>query len=108
MDIPEQWEGKTLSLHMGYVDDEDITYFNGIEIGSTKGYTRSRTYEIPGNLVKAGKAVITVRIVDTGGGCGIGGEMKLSKDVICLSIIQKVFNGSVKLPLNLILTQCLR
>ena len=81
MDIPEQWEGKTLSLHMGYVDDEDITYFNGIEIGSTKGYTRSRTYEIPGNLVKAGKAVITVRIVDTGGGCGIGGEMKLSKDV---------------------------
>ena len=81
VDIPEQWEGKTLSLHMGYVDDEDITYFNGIEIGSTKGYTRSRTYEIPGNLVKAGKAVITVRIVDTGGGCGIGGEMKLSKDV---------------------------
>ena len=81
VDIPEQWEGKPLSLHMGYVDDEDITYFNGIEIGSTKGYTRSRTYEIPGNLVKAGKAVITVRIVDTGGGCGIGGEMKLSKDV---------------------------
>ena len=68
VDIPEQWEGKPLSLHMGYVDDEDITYFNGIEIGSTKGYTHSRTYEIPGNLVKAGKAVITVRIVDTGGG----------------------------------------
>ncbi len=44
--------GKPLSLHMGYVDDEDITYFNGIEIGSTKGYTHSRTYEIPGNLVK--------------------------------------------------------
>ena len=30
VDIPEQWEGKPLSLHMGYVDDEDITYFNGI------------------------------------------------------------------------------
>lgn len=80
IEIPASWEGKPLRLRMGYVDDENITYFNGVEIGRTKGYTKSRTYEIPAHLVRTGEAVITVRIVDTGGGSGIGGEMKLGRD----------------------------
>ena len=67
IDIPKKWKGKNLTLKLGAVDDNDITYFNGVEIGRTNGYAIDRTYSVPGKLVKEGKAVITVRMTDTGG-----------------------------------------
>ncbi len=76
IDIPAAWAGKNLELHVGMVDDNDITYFNGLEIGRTEGYNVGRVYKIPSKMVKAGKAVICVRAVDTGGGGGIYGEAK--------------------------------
>ena len=45
------------------IDDEDITYFNGVEIARGAGYMTPRTYTIPAKLVKAGKAVLAVRAV---------------------------------------------
>jgi sialate O-acetylesterase len=74
IDIPSDWEGKNLELHLGMVDDNDITYFNGKEIGATEGYNEERIYTISGKIVKKGRAVISVRITDTGGGGGIYGE----------------------------------
>lgn len=74
IDIPASWDGKELKLRLAMIDDIDITYFNGVEIGSTHGYNTQRTYKIPGKLVKKGKAVISVRVTDTGGGGGIHGE----------------------------------
>jgi sialate O-acetylesterase len=74
VDIPSAWEGKDLELHLDIIDDNDITYFNGKTIGSTEGYANERVYTIPGKTVKKGKAVISVRVTDTGGGGGIYGE----------------------------------
>jgi sialate O-acetylesterase len=74
VDIPAAWNGKDLQLNLGMIDDNDITYFNGKEIGATNGYDINRIYTVPGKLVKKGKAVITVRIVDTGGDGGIYSE----------------------------------
>ncbi len=71
IDIPQKWAGKELTIHLGQVDDHDITYFNGETIGSTIGCIADRTYTVPAKLVKAGKAVIAVRIHDTGGLTGI-------------------------------------
>lgn len=71
IDIPKAWGGKALKLSTGKVDDDDITYFNGIEVGHTDGSNAMRVYEIPASLVKRGKAVITVRCVDYGAGDGI-------------------------------------
>jgi sialate O-acetylesterase len=79
IDIPTEWQNKTLTLALDKIDDSDIAYFNGVEIGHTTDYTASRTYSIPAKLVKPGKAVITVRILDTGGGGGFYGEDKLMK-----------------------------
>ena len=56
------------------IDDEDITYFNGVEIARGAGYMTPRTYTIPAKLVKAGKAVLAVRVSDFGGEGGIHGK----------------------------------
>lgn len=74
IDIPAKWEGKELTLNLGAIDDNDFTYFNGVQIGHTEGWMANRTYKIPANLVKKGKAVIAVRVMDTGGSGGIWGN----------------------------------
>ncbi|CAC9972426.1 sialate O-acetylesterase [Flavobacterium panici] len=69
------------TLYLSKIDDEDITYVNGIEVGKNSQYDLKRVYEIPSNVLKEGKNVISVRIVDNGGGGGIYGDaadLKLS------------------------------
>ena len=73
VNIPAEWNGKDLILNLGPIDDNDITFFNGVEIGHTEGYSINRTYKIPARLVKKGEAVIAVRVFDTGGDGGING-----------------------------------
>ncbi len=72
--IPDAWAGKDLMLHLGAIDDNDTTFFNGVALGSTEGWQTLRNYKIPGNLVKAGRNVIAVRVLDTAGGGGIYGN----------------------------------
>lgn len=69
VDIPENWAGKSLSLQLGVIDDCDETWFNGVKVGATGSevsdyWSVFRKYKVPGNLVKAGKAVIAVRLID--------------------------------------------
>ena len=73
IDIPSQWEGKELMLNLGPIDDNDFTYFNGVQIGHTEGWMEPRSYKIPRQLVKKGKATIAVRVMDTGGNGGMYG-----------------------------------
>ncbi len=73
VEIPAEWAGKDLVLNMGSVDDNDVTYYNGKMIGRTEGWMAPRRYTIAAETVKQGKAVITVRLMDTGGLGGIGG-----------------------------------
>ena len=74
IEIPSGWAGKELELNVAMIDDNDITYFNGEKVGETNGHNINRLYKIPAKLAKSGKAVITVRVTDTGGGGGIYGE----------------------------------
>lgn len=64
--------GTTLSLSK--IDDEDITYVNGIEVGRNTIWDAKRVYTVPANIVREGINVIAVRIVDNSGGGGIYGE----------------------------------
>ena len=74
VEIPADWNGKEISFHLAMIDDDDVTYFNGKEIGRTSGCNTMRTYKIPAALAKAGKGVITIRAIDYGGEGGIHGE----------------------------------
>ncbi len=74
--IPQAEVGKELTLYLSTIDDADSTWFNGVAVGATNEYNIARKYTIPANLVKAGKNIIIVRVVDTGGGGGLYGEAK--------------------------------
>ncbi|RGX77728.1 sialate O-acetylesterase [Bacteroides stercorirosoris] len=77
VEIPSSWVGKKLQLVLGTIDDNDITYWNGKEVGRTNGYSVSRNYTVPGKMVKAGQVTLAIRVVDTGGGCGMPDELYL-------------------------------
>ncbi len=74
VDIPESLAGKDLTIHFGPIDDEDVTYWNGVKVAEGWGYNQPRTQTVPGNLVKPGRNVITVRVTDNGGEGGIAGN----------------------------------
>jgi len=61
-------------LVLGAIDDNDITWVNGVEVGRTNGYNVPRSYEVPASALQAGANVIAVRVTDGGGGGGIGGS----------------------------------
>ncbi len=73
IEIPESWAGQPLTLSLGNIDDNDITYFNGHQVGRTNNWQKKRQYTIPAKIVKSGTATIVVRVEDTGGGGGFGG-----------------------------------
>ena len=63
-----------LTLHLGKIDDSDITWMNGIEVGSTEGYNKDRIYTIDSKYIRPGKNMLVIRVNDTGGGGGIYGN----------------------------------
>ena len=74
--VPAAWAGKDLVLELGPVDDMDITYFNGEEVGAmrqTGKWQTPRVYSVPAAKVHAGREnLISVLCLDTGGGGAIG------------------------------------
>ena len=74
VDIPSSWQGKDLKLELSTIDDMDVTYFNGQPVGHTETCPVKRVYTIPSEMVKAGRAVITVRVLDTGSVGGLRGN----------------------------------
>ena len=110
INISAEDAGKTATLFLSMIDDNDITYVNGVKVGSTDGYNAKREYTIAANILKEGKNVIAVRVEDTGGGGGIYGDsadMKLTSgnDVMALSgrwsfKVEKIAGGSVSIGPN--------
>jgi sialate O-acetylesterase len=74
--LPENWKTNGVKLNLGTIDDNDITFVNGVKVGETVGYNVGRSYVIPANLLKDGENTITVRVFDSGGGGGVYGEAK--------------------------------
>jgi sialate O-acetylesterase len=65
-------QGATLAI--GPVDDMDTTFVNGRAIGSTQGWDTPRNYRVAPGGLKAGRNLIAVRAIDTGGGGGAWGK----------------------------------
>ena len=72
--LPDSAAGKDAVLHLGPIDDNDVTYVNGTQVGATDGYNIERNYKLPASALKAGRNVIAVRVMDTGGGGGLDGK----------------------------------
>jgi sialate O-acetylesterase len=65
------------TLEMRAIDDDDITWLNGREIGRTVGYNVRRDYRIADGTLRVGRNVLAVRVSDGGGGGGINGGVSL-------------------------------
>jgi len=62
------------TLDLGAIDDIDTTWVNGVEVGETGFYSTPRSYRVPAGLLRAGRNVIAVRVLDTAGGGGFWGK----------------------------------
>lgn len=68
------------SLHIGAIDDMDVTYINGEKVGGLVGagfWNVPREMVVPKNFLKKGKNTIAIRIIDTGGGGSVNGPVEL-------------------------------
>jgi cephalosporin-C deacetylase-like acetyl esterase len=109
-----------LILHLGTIDDADITYFNGDMVGKNGGlppdyltaYDKQRSYTLSAGKIAWDKPnVIAVRVFDGGGGGGIIGD-KVGCFVIGLEemlLIEPKFSrednlfldkGAIKIPIQ--------
>ncbi len=64
VEVPASWKGKTLTLELGKISDDDYTYFNGKKVGATAGKDHLRRYKIPASLVQEGPNTIAVQIIN--------------------------------------------
>lgn len=62
-------------ISLGPIDDMDETYINGQLVGKTQRYDAPREYSINPGILKSGKNLITVKVIDSGGGGGIWGNV---------------------------------
>jgi sialate O-acetylesterase len=85
-----------------YADDNDQLWINGQFVGATDGYNVLRHYTIPAKMLRPGKNMIAIRVVDTGGGGGIYGpenmEFKAAGQTVGL-------NGNWKVAVGVNFTQ---
>ena len=73
-------------LSLGTIDDDDITWVNGHEVGRTVGYDLKRLYKIPAEVLKE-QNTITIKISDYRGGGGLYGP----KDEVYLKVNNRIF-----------------
>ncbi|MFZ3578756.1 glycoside hydrolase family 97 catalytic domain-containing protein [Virgibacillus sp. DJP39] len=82
--IPAEWEGHSLKVKLGKIDDVDMTYFNGKQIGQSgtfptgegeegliSAWDWDREYVIPAEAINYGEEnVISIRVFDASFGGG--------------------------------------
>lgn len=76
--LPDSWQNKELQLHLGAIDDADITFVNGEEVGRigtdvSNHWTKRREYTVPAALPGEGELTIAVRLFDQLMGGGFAG-----------------------------------
>ncbi|MEQ8241101.1 MAG: glycoside hydrolase N-terminal domain-containing protein [Cyclobacteriaceae bacterium] len=63
-ELPQDWRGKDLVLNLGRIMDEDISYVNGVEIGTEDNPYAHRRYQVPASVLRQGRNVIAVHVLD--------------------------------------------
>lgn len=69
------------TLRIGAIDDMDVTYVNGQQIGKMMGsgkWNVARIYTIPKSVLTQGENTLAIRVVDTGGGGSFTGPFEMT------------------------------
>lgn len=67
IEVPATMTGMPAKLFMGRIIDADYLYVNGVLAGSVAYQYPPRRYELPAGLLKPGKNIIVIRVVNFGG-----------------------------------------
>jgi sialate O-acetylesterase len=89
VEVPPVAAGSYLPIHLAGIHDFDTVYWNGVKVGSTtaekttsfndgSASSLTRRYNVGGNLLKQGSAVLAIRIFSPGGHGGIDGPVNAS------------------------------
>jgi sialate O-acetylesterase len=88
VNLPASFDGKAAKLFLGRIIDADQTYVNGKLVGNITYQYPPRRYNVPAGLLKPGKNVIVVRVVNTNGKGGFVPDkpyyLSVAKDTIDL------------------------
>ncbi len=67
INIPASMVGKPARLNLGRIVDADSAFVNGIFVGTTSYQYPPRRYNIPSEVLKEGKNIIVVRVINSWG-----------------------------------------
>ena len=77
IELSTEQAAASATLHLGQIDDMDVTWVNGSRVGGYEDpghhYT-VRNYPVPAGLLKAGKNTIAIRVMDHGSFGGVAGQ----------------------------------
>ena len=76
-DLTARQAGETAVLSLGAMDQSDITWMNGVEVGASEGYDVPRVYHVPAGVLRAGRNVLGIGILGGAGPLVPGEQMTL-------------------------------
>ena len=67
IDVPPSMIGKPARVFLGRIVDADVLYINGKQVGNTTYQYPQRRYNVPADLLKAGKNLFVIKVTNTSG-----------------------------------------
>lgn len=102
IDLPSSMAGVSAKLVMGRIVDADYVYVNGELIGNTTYQYPQRRYQIPAGVLKAGKNIIVIRVINYGNKGGFVPDkpyyLAAGRDTVSLTGYWQCKVGSVFTP----------
>lgn len=72
-ELTDAQASQSAHVHIGSIDDTDITWLNGVSIGTTFDWGGLRVYDVPAELLQAGRNVLLVNAHNDYGEGGMNG-----------------------------------
>jgi len=67
INVPASMTGKPAHLYLSRIADADVSYINGVQVGSSGSIYNNRRYDVPAGLLKTGKNLIVVKVTNNFG-----------------------------------------
>lgn len=69
--------GGAAVLSLGAMDQSDMTWMNGVQVGASEGYDVPRVYRVPSDVLHAGRNLLAIGVLGGAGPLAAGGDMTL-------------------------------
>lgn len=67
IDVPVSLTGMPAGIFLGRIVDADFLYINGVLVGNTAYQYPQRRYHVPAGVLKAGKNIFVIRVINNSG-----------------------------------------